>query len=143
MATNSPQPLFTYSVAGRMIKWAIAALFVTPFYVWVIFLVSPNPFQSRSDFLLLLIGLLPEVIIIRDWQKRVRRAEFFEEYARITGRNLSKEIRYGEIERVSLIKGTLGSIAVSLFLKDKSKPLDLFWNPTNKPLKTDLYTWLV
>ena len=137
-ASKSPLPLFAYSLMHRMVVWVVLGVFSSPLFFYLLFLVGPFHIQSA---LLLFIALMPVLFLIHDWRHRVRKALFYEEHFRVIGRGLEKELKYDQIQRVSILKG-YGLRNLSLAIKDEEKTLNLEWIPKSRELKTDLYSWL-
>src|SRR5712691_2653668 len=137
-AGKASSPLFAYSLRRRMVLWVVLGVFSSPLFFYLLFLVGPFHIQSA---LLLLIALMPVLFLIHDLRHRVRKALFYKEHFRVLGRGLEKELKYDQIQRVSILKG-YGLRNLSFSIKDEEKPLNLEWIPKSRELKTDLYFWL-
>lgn len=140
MSRNLIRPIFEYSLGHRMLGWAIAAPIVTGFYVWYI---SIEPLNLRLDLILLLIGLIPEIQLVRFWRMRIHGARFFDDHFEISRRSFVESISYPEIERVVVRKSSLGPTSVLIRLQGRREALIMSSNPMNRELNSDLGHWLL
>ncbi len=76
----------------------------------------------------------------------VRNASFYEESFEVKGKGVQREIGYAEVEGVTKVYQGLSSLFgphVVIKLKGNPMPLILPYNPRNRNLKEDLFTWLL
>ena len=132
--------VFEYSLTSHIITFGVAFLFVSFLGLYSFTVLPDGPY---AGVLFLMVGLLSLYNSGHDWLQRARKALFYHQNASVIGRNFEKEMRYDDIEKVSKRKTWLGGVNLSFFVKGEGKPLVLFWNPVNKELKTDLYSWLL
>jgi hypothetical protein len=80
------------------------------------------------------------------WSQRVQKAQFYEDYFRVVGRRLDKEINYAEMVDVALVKKRRrGSSSppthVCIETKDDGEFV-IYGDPQNVDLGLDLHSWL-
>ena len=75
----------------------------------------------------------------------VQEAKFYDEFVRVRGRRLTRDIQYSSIDRVATVKKFPWwepRSQVSIRLVGEERPLIMLGNPTNTKLKLNLDVWL-
>jgi hypothetical protein len=79
--------------------------------------------------------------------RTVKRVEFYDHYFIVSGWNTNKRIKYTDIEKITPIKGKMIYLIprtrLSISVRGEGWIRANLENPTNRKLKTDLYTWLL
>ena len=134
-------PLFYHS--GRTVANAYGVASVSFFalvlYEWIV----KGPYLS---YLVLALALL--IIFVRPYRfyatQRVQGVFFYENYCRLKGKNLDREVPYSEIREVSLISPPFlaAGPGIRITFKAEDETFLIPVNPKNRSLGMDLYSWL-
>jgi len=132
--------IFVYSIGRAWLVWVacIVALDLAAVYTLVV-----TPREPSHPAFLILISLLLLTTVWRSAAPRVRRAAFYESYAKLTGRGIQIEFDYPRIKSVSIKKSILLGFRIEILLADQTKPYVFIRNPKNAALGVNLYSWLV
>ncbi len=122
-------------------------------YVLMLFIFLPvgiYGYTSTGDEIGGLFFLLLDVLLfgsaLRLYYGPVRRAWFFEDYLKLKGRKIGREIRYPDIKQIAkLNRFPLLSprTQIRISVSGEEGFLVIPANPPNRKLKTDLYSWLL
>ena len=133
------QPTFYYSIRTEAAGWTVLAPLVTTFCFYAILFESVG---IPVDLVLLLVGLIPELELLRHWGWSIWTARFYDDHAEIRARKIVKSFAYSDVLKVVQRRSGSGATLLSISLRGERKPIGLHANPVNKRLRMNLKDWL-